>query len=97
MNGMVTFCPAPQTPLMKAKPDCYHRYCFPHEIISYTIRLCHRFSLSFRDVDDLLAKRGIIVSYESISQCCCRLDPSPHKCSSVCRVGSPENGTGTRH
>jgi len=34
--------------------------------ISYAIWLYHRFSLSFRDVEDLLAERGIIVSYESI-------------------------------
>jgi putative transposase len=34
--------------------------------------LCHRFSLSFRDVKDLLAQRGITVSYETIRQWCQR-------------------------
>jgi transposase-like protein len=39
---------------------------FPSEIISYAVRVYYRFCLSFRDVEDLLAERGIIVSYETI-------------------------------
>ncbi len=39
---------------------------FPPEIIEHAIWLYYRFTLSFRDVEDLLAKRGIIVSYETI-------------------------------
>jgi hypothetical protein len=41
----------------------YAGYCFPPEIIQQTIWLYVRFTLSFRDVDDLLAERGIMVSY----------------------------------
>ena len=48
----------------------YRRYRFPPEIISHAIWLYHRFTLSFRDVEDLLAQRGIIVSYETIRQWC---------------------------
>jgi len=44
----------------------YHRYRFLPEIISHAIWLYHRFRLSFRDVEDLLAERGILVSYETI-------------------------------
>ena len=43
---------------------------FPPEIISYAVWLYHRFSLSFRDIEDLLAERGITVSYESIRLWC---------------------------
>src|SRR5450631_2758746 len=39
---------------------------FPPEIIQQTIWLYVRFTLSFRDVEDLLAERGIIVSYETV-------------------------------
>ena len=39
---------------------------FPAEIISHAVWLYFRFSLSFRDVEDLLAERGIMVSHESI-------------------------------
>ena len=46
----------------------YRRHRFPPEIISHAVWLYHRFCLSFRDVEDLLAERGITVSYESIRQ-----------------------------
>jgi transposase-like protein len=41
-------------------------YRFPPEIIQHAIWLYIRFTLSFRDVDDLLAERGIMVSYETV-------------------------------
>ena len=40
----------------------YHGYRFPPEIISQGVWLYYRFSLSFRDVEELLSKRGILVS-----------------------------------
>ena len=48
----------------------YPRYRFPPAIISHAVWLCYRFTLSFRDVEDLLAQRGITVSYESIRHWC---------------------------
>jgi putative transposase len=53
---------------MNAKTPSYHGYRFPPEIISHAVWLYYRFCLSFRDVEDLLAKRGVIVSYETIRQ-----------------------------
>ena len=44
----------------------YSGYRFPPEIIQQTIWLYVRFTLSFRDVEDLPAERGIIVSYETV-------------------------------
>jgi len=44
----------------------YAGYRFPPEIIQQTIWLYVRFTLSFRDVEDLLAERGIMVSYETV-------------------------------
>jgi len=46
----------------------YRGYRFPAEIISHAVWLYYRFSLSFRDVEDLLAKRGVIVSHETVRQ-----------------------------
>ena len=40
----------------------YHGYRFPSEIISHAVWLYYRFALSFRDVEDLLAQRGITVT-----------------------------------
>jgi len=53
---------------MNAKTPSYHGYRFPSEIISHAVWLYYRFCLSFRDVEDLLAERGVIVSYETIRQ-----------------------------
>ena len=39
---------------------------FLPEIIQQAIWLYLRFSLSFRDVEDLLAERGVMVSYETV-------------------------------
>ena len=44
----------------------YSGYRFPPEIIQHAIWLYLGFTLSFRDVEDLLAERGILVSYESV-------------------------------
>ena len=46
--------------------NTYRRHRFPPDIISDTVWLYHRFNLSNRDVEDLLAERGISVSYETI-------------------------------
>ena len=48
----------------------YKRYRFPAEIIQYAVWLYFRFNLSHRDIEDLLAQRGIIVSRESIRLWC---------------------------
>ena len=45
-------------------------YRFPPESISHAVWLYFRFSLSFRDVEELLAQRGIVVSYETVRQWC---------------------------
>src|SRR5271166_2581265 len=44
----------------------YAGYRFPPEVIHQAIWLYLRFTLSFRDVEDLLAERGIMVSYETV-------------------------------
>jgi putative transposase len=48
------------------KKISYRGYRFPPEIIQHAIWLYFRFTLSFRDVEDLLAERGIMVSYETV-------------------------------
>jgi putative transposase len=53
-----------------------HGYRFPPAIISPAIWLYHRFGLSFRDVEDLLARRAITVTYETIRQWCQRFGPA---------------------
>lgn len=50
--------------------NTYKRHRFPPDIISYVVWLYHRFNLSHRDIEDLLAERGITVSYETIRLWC---------------------------
>ena len=60
---------------MKNGRSRYYGHRFPPEIISYAVWVYHRFCLSFRDVEDLLAERGIIVSYETIRIWCWKFGP----------------------
>ncbi len=53
----------------ESAPD-YKGYRFPPEIIGHAVWLYFRFSLSFRDVEELLAQRGIVVTYETVRQWC---------------------------
>jgi putative transposase len=54
-------------PAMSAmKPLSYARHRFPPDVIRHAVWLYLRFTLSYRDVEDLLAERGLIVSNESI-------------------------------
>src|SRR5918997_3352675 len=47
-------------------PISYARHQFPAAIIQHAVWLYLRFTLSYRDVEDLLAERGLDVSYETI-------------------------------
>ncbi len=60
---------------MKSDPPSYRGHRFPAEIIGHAVWLYHRFCLSFRDVEDLLAQRGITVSYEAIRLSCFKFGP----------------------
>lgn len=48
----------------------YKRHRFAAEVIQYAVWLYRRFNLSHRDIEDLLAQRGIRVSYEAIRLWC---------------------------
>ncbi len=48
----------------------YRGFRFPAEIIQHAVWLYHRFSLSFRDVEELLFARGVTVTYETVRQWC---------------------------
>ena len=53
----------------------YKRHRFPPEIIQHAVWLYYRFNLSHRDIEDLLAERGINVTYEAIRLWCNRFGP----------------------
>ena len=55
---------------MTPEPVSYHRHRFPAAIISHAVWLYHVFSLSLRDVELILAERGVTVTHESIRAWC---------------------------
>ncbi len=61
---------------MNNQTPSYRGYRFPAEIISHALWLYHRICLSFRDVEDLLAERGIMVTYEAIRLWCLKFGPA---------------------
>jgi putative transposase len=55
---------------MKTPPDPHYRHRYLAEVISHAVWLYHVFSLSLRDVELLLAERGVVVSYETVRRWC---------------------------
>jgi len=51
-------------------PPCYKRHRFPPAIIGHAVWRYCRFALSYRDVAELLAERGVILTYETVRQWC---------------------------
>ena len=60
---------------MNRSTNLYKRHRFPAAIIQYAVWLYHRFNLSHRDIEDLLAERGIEASYESVRLWCNKFGP----------------------
>jgi len=60
---------------MTSRRSPYYGYRYPPEIISHAVWVRYRFGLSLRDVEDLLAKRGVAVSYETIRRWCAKFGP----------------------
>ena len=54
---------------------CYRRHRFPPTVIQHAIWLYLRFTLSYRDVEDLLAERGLEVSYETVRRWVLKFGP----------------------
>jgi putative transposase len=56
-------------------PLSYFSYRFPRDIIQRAVWMYLRFTLSFRDVEELLAERGITITYETIRRWVLTFDP----------------------
>ncbi len=54
----------------------YSRHRFPPAVIHRSVWLYFRFPLSFRDVEEMLAERGIDVSYETIRRWILKFGPA---------------------
>jgi putative transposase len=64
----------------------YRRHRFPPEIIQHAVWLYFRFPLSYRNVEDLLAERGIKLSYETVRRWALKFGALYARSSADCRV-----------
>ncbi len=55
---------------MSTPAELYKRHRFPAEVISHTVWLYFRFSLSYRDVEELMVERGVLLTYETVRNWC---------------------------
>jgi putative transposase len=75
----------------------FRRHRFPAEIIAHAVRLYYRFPLSFRDVEDLLAERGINVSFQTVSEWAAKFGLKfAHQLSGVHAATLPTSGSSMR-
>jgi hypothetical protein len=57
-------------------PIAYRRHRFPPVVIQHAVRLYLRFTLSYRDAEELLAERGLDISYESVRSWVLKFGPA---------------------
>ena len=55
---------------MAAVAPSYKGFRYPVEVISHCVWLYHRFPLSFREVEEMMMERGVVVSHETLRQWC---------------------------
>src|SRR5260370_4561391 len=77
-------------PMHTAVP-AYRRHRFPCEIISHCVWLYFRVALSFRDVEEMLAMRGVSLSYETVREWCLKFGQTY---ANALRRKSPRAGDG---
>ena len=74
---------------MNTSESLYRRHRFPSDIISRCVWLYFRFSLSFRDVEELMSSRGVSLTYEAVREWCLKFGQN---CANGLRRNSPRAG-----
>jgi putative transposase len=70
---------------MKKTKSLYHGHRFPAVVISCAVRWYFRFSLSLRDIEELLLERGVVVTYETIRCWCDKFGAGFAQCAKAVR------------
>jgi putative transposase len=53
-----------------SSPETYRRHRFPIEVVEHCVWLYFRFALSYRNVEEMMAKRGVQLTYETVRTWC---------------------------
>jgi len=77
------------------RPISYARHQFPPEIIRHAIWLYLRFTLSYRDVEEFLAERGLDISYETVRRWVIKFGPAIARNCTACGLDPRISGTWT--
>lgn len=67
-------------PLVHTSVPAYRRHRYDSEIISHCVWLYFRFSLSFRDVEELMSSRGVVLTYEIVREWCLKFGQTYANC-----------------
>ena len=70
----------------------YRRHRFPAAVIAHCVWLSHRFTVSLRDVEELMPERGVAVTYETIGQWCRTFGPGRATSGTSTRCSLPSGG-----
>ncbi len=62
--------------MLSSPSALYRRHRCPAEVITHAVWLYFRFNLSFHDVEELIAERGVEVSYKTIRRWCAKFGPA---------------------
>jgi putative transposase len=73
---------------MQKTKSPYHGHRFPAVVISCAVRWYFRFSLSLRDIEELLLERGVVVTYETIRCWCDKFGADQMKDTAVTRTAA---------
>jgi putative transposase len=60
---------------VRAVADLYRGHRFPADVISQVVWLYFRFSVSYREVEEMMAWRGVQLTYETVREWCCKFGP----------------------
>ena len=81
---------------MGSAPPSYKGHRYPAEIIAHCVWLYHRFPLSFREVEELMLERGVVVSYETVRRWCVKSGQGYAARCAATGPGLATSGTWTR-
>ncbi len=87
---------SPRHPTTPIPPSAFADFRFPPDVILLAVRWYLRFGLSYRDVEELRAERGVEVDHVSVYRCVRRFTPLLAEAARPCRHAWATVGTWTR-
>ncbi len=81
---------------MSSTSPSYRNHCYPAEVIAHCVWLYFRFPLSFREVEEVMLQRGVVVSYETVRRWCAKFGQAYATSCAAVGPGRAISGISTR-